>query len=159
MAMTITTTNLPSATVGVAYSQTLAETGGMTPITWTITSGALPVGLSLNASTGVISGTPTKPSTPAAVQFTATDSTTPTPLTANATFTFGISGAVIPAGSASVGNGSTILSFPLMPQCWPLTSQSGNGLVAVTQPQQNVNIPAAETIAKAQAGESNDRLV
>jgi hypothetical protein len=34
----------------------LAETGGATPFTWSVTSGILPAGLNLNASTGVISG-------------------------------------------------------------------------------------------------------
>ncbi|MDD2994163.1 MAG: InlB B-repeat-containing protein, partial [Pygmaiobacter sp.] len=54
----ITTTSLSNGVIGTAYSQTLAVSG-KTPITWSISSGALPAGLSLNASTGVISGTPT----------------------------------------------------------------------------------------------------
>ncbi len=42
------------------YSQTLQATGGNgTYSSWTISSGALPSGLTLNATTGVISGTPT----------------------------------------------------------------------------------------------------
>ncbi|MEV7005460.1 putative Ig domain-containing protein [Streptosporangium sp. NPDC051022] len=45
--------------VGVAYSVALAVTGGTSPYTWSISSGTLPAGLSLNASTGVLSGTPT----------------------------------------------------------------------------------------------------
>ena len=57
--VTITTTSLPNGTVGAAYSQTLAATGGVTPYTWSILSGSLPAGLSLNSSTGEISGTPT----------------------------------------------------------------------------------------------------
>ncbi len=59
-ALTITTTSpLPSATVGAAYSATLAATGGTSPYTWTLASGStLPAGLSLS-SAGVISGTPT----------------------------------------------------------------------------------------------------
>jgi hypothetical protein len=45
------------ATVGETnYSQTLQGTGGTQPYTWSITSGVLPQGLMLNASTGVISG-------------------------------------------------------------------------------------------------------
>lgn len=49
---------LPAALVASPYSQTLAASGG-TPITWAMTGGALPGGLSLNSSTGVLSGTPT----------------------------------------------------------------------------------------------------
>jgi uncharacterized repeat protein (TIGR03803 family) len=57
---TITTTSLPNGEVGVAYSQTLAATGGTPPYSnWTVTSGSLPPGLTLTAATGVISGTPT----------------------------------------------------------------------------------------------------
>ena len=57
--LTITTTSLPNGTVNTAYSQTLAATGGTGAYTWTLTSGTLPAGLSLNASSGLISGTPT----------------------------------------------------------------------------------------------------
>lgn len=57
-APTITTTDLPNGTVDTAYSQTLIA-DGTAPITWRITDGSLPDGLSLNESTGVITGTPT----------------------------------------------------------------------------------------------------
>ncbi len=57
--LTVTTTSLPGADVGTAYSQILAASGGTPPYTWTITVGALPAGLHLNQATGVISGTPT----------------------------------------------------------------------------------------------------
>jgi large repetitive protein len=53
----ISTTSLPGGTKTGAYSQTLAVTGGTTPYTWSLSSGTLPTGLTLNASTGVISGT------------------------------------------------------------------------------------------------------
>ncbi len=59
VALSITTTNLPRATLNEIYSATLTGIGGATPYTWTITAGALPDGLSLNANTGEISGTPT----------------------------------------------------------------------------------------------------
>jgi len=51
-----TPNQLPDATVGTAYSTTLAATptGG----TWSITYGSLPIGLTLNSATGEISGTP-----------------------------------------------------------------------------------------------------
>ena len=57
--LNITTTSLPGGSVGAAYSQTLAATGGATPYSWSVVSGSLPSGLSLGSSTGTISGTPT----------------------------------------------------------------------------------------------------
>jgi formylglycine-generating enzyme required for sulfatase activity len=57
VAPTISAATLPNGTLDTAYSQTLAATGDK-PITWSVT-GALPTGLSLEGTTGVISGTPT----------------------------------------------------------------------------------------------------
>src|SRR5205823_7815501 len=48
-----------SDAVGTAYSQTLAATGGTPPYAWSVISGSLPAGLTLNATSGAISGTPT----------------------------------------------------------------------------------------------------
>ena len=61
-APTITTDSLPNGTEGTSYSQTLTATG-TAPITWSVTSGSLPTGLTLNESTGLISGTPTSQGT------------------------------------------------------------------------------------------------
>ncbi len=47
------------ATAGTAYTSTLAATGGSGSYTYSIASGSLPAGVTLNSSTGVISGTPT----------------------------------------------------------------------------------------------------
>ncbi len=55
----ITTTSLPGCQVNTIYNQTVKATGGATPYTWSVSVGALPTGLSLNPSTGIISGTPT----------------------------------------------------------------------------------------------------
>ena len=57
-APTITTDTLPNSKVGEAYSHTLTA-DGTTPITWSVSGGALPEGLTLNETTGEISGTPT----------------------------------------------------------------------------------------------------
>ncbi len=56
--LTITTTSLPAITVGTPYNATLSASGGISPYTWSLGSGALPAGLTLS-SAGVISGTPT----------------------------------------------------------------------------------------------------
>lgn len=62
------TTSIVAPTVGLAYSHQLAApTAGTGPFTYAVASGALPAGLSLNTSTGLISGTPT---TPGAANFT-----------------------------------------------------------------------------------------
>jgi subtilisin family serine protease len=56
---TITTTTLPDATEDVAYSEALEATGGTPPYTWSVDSGSLPAGLTLDPGTGAIAGTPT----------------------------------------------------------------------------------------------------
>lgn len=56
---TITTTSLPPGMVGVTYSVQV-EVEGTEPFFFAKISGDLPVGLSFNENTGVISGTPTE---------------------------------------------------------------------------------------------------
>jgi len=75
--LAITTASLPNGQVGTAYSTTLAATGGTTPYTWSLTSGTLPAGLTLNATTGVISGTPTATASATSLTFKVSDSSTP----------------------------------------------------------------------------------
>lgn len=52
------TLNYPRGSVGKAYSGTASTSGGHSPFSYSIASGALPGGLSLNASTGALTGTP-----------------------------------------------------------------------------------------------------
>lgn len=57
--LNITTTSLPAARRNRAYSQSVQATGGVGPYSWSLAAGSLPPGLTLNAATGTISGTPT----------------------------------------------------------------------------------------------------
>ena len=70
---TITTT-LPNWTVNSVYNQTIHVTGGTNPDTFAVSSGALPAGLILNSSSGVISGTPTTAGGPFSFTISASDS-------------------------------------------------------------------------------------
>ena len=56
--LSITTTTLSGGRVGDAYTQNLVASGGATPYAWSLQSGSLPAGLTLN-SAGSITGTPT----------------------------------------------------------------------------------------------------
>jgi hypothetical protein len=60
-AATIITVSAPitTAQVGVAYTSACTASGGVPPYTYSISSGALPTGLTLNSNTGAITGTPT----------------------------------------------------------------------------------------------------
>jgi large repetitive protein len=49
----------PRGEADVAYSDQLAVTGGTSPFAWSVSAGTLPAGITLNASTGVLAGTPT----------------------------------------------------------------------------------------------------
>jgi hypothetical protein len=56
--LSITTWLPPLGTEGIAYAYAMQASGGTPAYTWSISSGSLPAGLNLAATTGVISGTP-----------------------------------------------------------------------------------------------------
>ena len=48
----------PTGEISAAYSDTLTASGGAAPYVWSVSSGSLPTGITLDASTGALSGTP-----------------------------------------------------------------------------------------------------
>jgi hypothetical protein len=91
--LTITTASLPNGTIGQPYSVTLEASSGNPPYGWSIASGKLPKGLTLNKSTGVISGTPSSKSTFSTFTIEVVDASFGRPKvqnTAEATFTITI---------------------------------------------------------------------
>ncbi len=57
-ALNITTTTIPGGTQKAAYSTTLSGTGGAQPLSWSIATGSLPQGITIDGASGVIAGTP-----------------------------------------------------------------------------------------------------
>ncbi|MFO0726369.1 MAG: putative Ig domain-containing protein [Myxococcota bacterium] len=83
--LTINTTSLPPVLIGIAYAEPLGASGGTLPYGWSISSGSLPPGLSIDAQSGLISGTPTLAGT-FAFEVEAADATVPSPQRANRSF-------------------------------------------------------------------------
>ena len=88
-----------TATVGAAYTYTFAATGNPVP-TFRVNSGALPAGLSLNTTSGVLSGTPTAAG-PATFTVAAANGVSPDAVTPSITIT------VNPAQAAPVFTASS----------------------------------------------------
>jgi sugar lactone lactonase YvrE len=135
----ITTTAPAAATAGKAYSQTLSAIMGIAPLRWSIAAGALPKGLSLNASTGKLSGTPTQTGT-SSFTVKVTDATKPTAMAATAKLSLTIRPAVQAAVYVVQGGYSGVLSFslgangnvaPLTTITGSATTLDGTGAVAI----------------------------
>ena len=127
--LVISTSSLPSGQTGAAYSTALAATGGVSPYTWSLTSGTLPAGLTLNASTGAITGTPSAAVANIPLTFKVTDSSSPA-LTQAANLTLTISPASLVISTSSLPNGQTGVAYSATlaasggasPYAWSLTS-------------------------------------
>lgn len=57
--LVISSFSLPDGRQGVAYTAGVSSTGGVPPCSWSVSSGQLPAGVTLNPSTGSLAGTPT----------------------------------------------------------------------------------------------------
>jgi Flp pilus assembly secretin CpaC len=104
----ITTTSLPDGVPGAPYNATLQSIGETGAVTWSLVAGTLPAGLSLNPSTGAITGTPTTATTvPASFSVTVTDSASP-PNSATTTLSITINAAAptFAISTTSLPNGS-----------------------------------------------------
>ena len=134
----------PTGTVGVPYTTTITATGGTPPYTFSVSSGDLPDGLTLNATTGVISGTPT---TPGAFPFTVTvtdadSATAPCDITITITASLHISCGNPPTGEVGVAYTTTIpasggtppYAFSIVSGALPagLTIASSTGVISGT---------------------------
>jgi Putative Ig domain len=129
--LSIVTTSLPSGTQNQTYSAMLAATGGLTPYTWSVTAGSLPVGLHLNANSGAITGTPSGAGI-SNLTVQVTDSNSP-PATASAPLSITIAPAValsitttfLPAGTTGGPYSGPITAIGgVYPYTWSVISGS-----------------------------------
>jgi len=133
----VVTTNLPSATPNQIYDFALVGAGGVQPLNWSLVSGTLPVGLSLN-SAGTILGTPTTGGT-STFTVKATDSSgapggalsTQQALSLTIVAVLTVPNALLPNGNVGVPYNATLASTGGMPPyTWQIYSGSlPSGLV------------------------------
>ena len=125
------TSSLPAGQVGSSYSTMVQATGGTTPYHWSISSGSLPAGLTLSATTGTISGTPTA-SGSSTFTVKVTDSTSPTAQTATKSLTITVASAPVsvqittsslPSGQVAVSYSTSLAAIDgTSPYKWSITS-------------------------------------
>ena len=110
-ALTISTSSLPNGQTGTLYSATLVASGGTAPYAWSLITGALPAGLSLNTSSGTVAGTPTQSVTNAPLGFEVTDSSKPA-LTSTANLALTVANGDPPSGQlmARSSNGRYLIN-------------------------------------------------
>lgn len=126
----VSTSPLAGGTINVAYSVPLVASGGVPSYTWSLLSGTLPSGLSLDP-TGNITGTPLAAGT-STFTLQVTDSTAGTPLTASATFSLTISTTLaitttsLPSGTVGTAYSQVLAEANgTAPFTWGLTGSSG----------------------------------
>ncbi|MDR6840703.1 outer membrane autotransporter protein [Pseudoxanthomonas sacheonensis] len=101
--LTLAPTTLPAGSPGVAYNQSFSTSGGIAPYSYSLDSGALPIGISFS-SAGVLSGTPTVAGTFNFV-VRSTDSTSGTAATIAASYSLTIAAPTIAIAPASLPAG------------------------------------------------------
>ncbi|WP_052951656.1 putative Ig domain-containing protein [Devosia soli] len=94
---------LPDATVGQPYAQMISASGGSAPYTFSLDSGALPVGLVLGPD-GSISGTAKEDGT-FSFTISAQDSTASTPITGSQTYSLNVAPPTVALSPASLPDG------------------------------------------------------
>ena len=133
------TSNLPSGVPGTLYTATLTATGGVAPYTWCVveinnggcddgSGGALPMGLTMDTSTGVISGTPTMPQATTQVTVEVKDSENPQSAgsTTISISIFGITTGSLPSGEIySPYNQTLLLLGGTKPYSWCVIESGG----------------------------------
>ena len=142
-----------NGTVGLAFTQTVNATN--TPDLYTVTAGALPGGLSLNATTGLISGTPTTAGTG---NFTVTATNNGGNGTRTATFAIVKGFQTITGfdGTVNRSAGQTFATTGTVNSGLPITYTSSNPtIVSVGNSTLSALLPGVAVISASQPGDAN----
>ncbi|MGB9233449.1 MAG: putative Ig domain-containing protein, partial [Terriglobales bacterium] len=152
-ALTITTGSEPTGVLNQSYSGSLSATGGITPYTWSISAGSLPPGLTLNASTGAITGTDSTETGTFGFTVQVTDSESPTPstttkglsITINNSAPLQITTTGLPVGviNTSYSNAFLNASGGIQPYTWSYTGSLPPGLTLNTSTGQISGTPTS----------------
>jgi hypothetical protein len=102
-----------AGTFNSAYSLTMNASGGATPRSFSLVSGTLPAGLSLNSSTGVISGTPTTVEN-RTIQIRVTDANSATATTSSFTISIAAAPLAPPSTPTVAPTAGTLKSFGVL---------------------------------------------
>jgi len=135
--ITVTNPVVNTGTVNVAFSQTFTQVGGVGATTFSLASGTLPAGLTLNPSTGVLSGTPTQKGTfPIVVRATDSNGCANNGPTYNLT----IGCQVITVTNPATNTGTVNVAFSQ-------TFSAGNAIAPVTFSLNSGTLPAGLTLS------------
>lgn len=139
--LAVVTGSLPTGQVNTPYSATLVASGGTPAYVWSLISGSLPTGITLNSSTGMLSGTPTSAVSNTPLTFQVVDSGTPAQSkSVNLTLTI--------AGISSI-------TVSVSPMQAALTLGQGLSLIATTNDAAGVNWTATVGTLSATASLAN----
>jgi Putative Ig domain len=140
--LTITTTSLPGGTVGIAYNSVVAASGGTTPYAFKATG--LPAGLSIDGSSGAISGTPTQ-SGSSTIAVTVNDATQPSPQSATANLSIVVNPAQSASGCGGMSTGDQASLNGFVP--FPASSPWNTDISAAPLDPNNTTITSASGFA------------
>jgi hypothetical protein len=129
--LSITSTAMANGITGTFYSSSIASSGGVPPLTWSVPPGTLPPGLTLTPSSGLISGTPSQIGVKTFFPTVTDSAIPPQTFTSTAGVTISILALAplqavtppLPSGDVAVGyNASLVATGGVPPYTWAITN-------------------------------------
>jgi hypothetical protein len=129
--LSIATTTLSAPVLGTSYNDVIQTNGGTPPVKFSISDGALPPGLALDAKSGTLSGKPTQLGA-FGFKVTASDSGSPSPSSVTQSYKLTVAAGTDPYGGLTAlpsPNGSTgYFRLEKFGSRWLFVTPDGNGM-------------------------------